>query len=135
MQKLLLLALGIMSLPLVVATCNYEEPKPKETEYQIVKVTTYMAVSGQTDSTPFVTASGFKLSKKNPKKHRIIAVSRDLKRKLKFGKKVKLTGIGKYSGIYVVEDVMNSRFKNRVDILINTTDKPVMFKQAKMIIL
>ena len=94
MQKLFLLTLGVMSLPLVFAVCN-EEPtieSPKEKPYHIVKVTTYMADPRQTDSTPFVTASGFKLSKKNPKKHRIIAVSRDLKRKLKFGKRVKITG-------------------------------------------
>jgi 3D (Asp-Asp-Asp) domain-containing protein len=135
MRNLLLLALGIISLPLIVATCNYEEPIEKPLEYTIVKVTMYTTDVRQTDSTPFITASGFKLNEKNPKKHRIIAISRDLRKKLKFGDKVRLEGIGKYDGEYVVHDLMNKRWKNRIDILINPNDKPTMFKQAKLIIL
>ena len=135
MQKLIWLVLGVMSLHLVFAVCNYEEPKPEEEEFQIVKVTTYTTDPAQTDATPFITASGFKLNKKNPKKHRIIAVSRDLRKKLKFGDKVRLEGTGKYDGIYYVHDLMNVRFRNRIDILINPTDKPTMFKKAKLIIL
>ena len=137
MGKLFALVIGLMCLPLVVAiiTDIPELPKTIEPTYHIVKVTTYTTDPKQTDSTPFITASGFKLNHKNPKKHRIIAVSRDIKRRLKFGERVKLSGIGKYSGIYVVHDVMNARFKNRIDILINPKDKPTMFKQAIMTIL
>ena len=98
-----------------------------------VKVTTYMAVASQTDETPYITASGFKLNKKNPRKHRIVAVSRDLKKKLGFGKKIKLQGTGSYDGVYVVEDVMNKRFKNRIDILINQKDKPVSFVSVTVV--
>jgi 3D (Asp-Asp-Asp) domain-containing protein len=64
-----------------------------------------------------VTASGFKINPKNPKRHRIIAVSRDLKKKYKFGTRVKISGAGKYSGEYRVRDVMNKRYKKRIDIL------------------
>ena len=137
MGKLLALVIGLMCLPLVVAIiADRSEPSQSiQPTYHIVRVTTYTTDPTQTDSTPFITASGFKLNHKNPKKHHIIAVSRDIKRRLKFGKRVKLDGIGKYSGIYVVQDVMNARFKNRIDILINPKDKPTMFTQVKMTIL
>ena len=82
----------------------------------------------------YVTASGFKLDKKNPKKDRVIAVSRDLLDKLKFGDKVILEGIGDWSGEYVVHDVMNKRFRNRIDILINPGDEAIMFKEAKLML-
>lgn len=97
-----------------------------------VTVTTYAPVPSQTDATPFTTASGFKLNPKNPRKHRIIAISRDLKQKLRFGQHVRIEGTGQYDGIYVVHDVMNKRFKRRIDILINPSDKPTMFKNIKL---
>ena len=89
----------------------------------IVTVTTYSVNEAETDSTPTITASGFEVSKTNPKKHRVIAVSRDLKKKLRFGDKVRVTGIGKLSGVYVVRDLMNSRFKNKIDVLINQNER------------
>jgi len=104
----------------------------KGIEPDIVSVTTYSPTIEQTDSTPLITASGYKINPANPKRQRIIAVSRDLKRKYKFGKKVRITGIGKLSGTYTIRDVMNKRFKNRVDILIGEGDKPTSFKNAKL---
>ena len=101
-------------------------------EPDIVTVTTYTPSVEETDSTPLVTASGFKINPKNPKKQRIIAVSRDLKKKYKFGKKVRITGIGKLSGTYTVRDVMNKRYRKRIDILIGTKDKQTKFKKAKL---
>jgi 3D (Asp-Asp-Asp) domain-containing protein len=101
-------------------------------EPDIVTVTTYSPTVEQTDSTPLITASGFKINPTNPKKHRIVAVSRDLKKKYKFGKKIRITGIGKLSGTYTIRDVMNKRYKNRVDILIGEDDKQTSFKNAKL---
>jgi len=98
----------------------------------IVTVTTYSPTIEQTDSTPLVTASGFKINPNNPKKQRIVAVSRDLKKKYKFGKKIRITGIGKLSGTYTIRDVMNKRYKKRVDILIGEDDKQTLFKNAKL---
>ena len=98
----------------------------------IVMVTTYSPTIEQTDSTPLITASGYKINPANPKRQRIVAVSRDLKRKYKFGKKVRITGIGKLSGTYTIRDVMNKRFKKRVDILIGEDDKQTSFKNAKL---
>jgi 3D (Asp-Asp-Asp) domain-containing protein len=98
----------------------------------IVTVTTYSPTIEQTDSTPLITASGFKINPTNPKKQRIVAVSRDLKKKYKFGKKIRITGIGKLSGTYTIRDVMNKRYKKRVDILIGEDDTQTSFKNAKL---
>jgi 3D (Asp-Asp-Asp) domain-containing protein len=97
---------------------------------EIVTLTTYKASESETDSTPNITASGFKIT--NPKKHRIIAVSRDLKKKYKFGQKVRITGAGKYNGTYRVHDVMNKRYRNRIDILIGHNDKQTKLKKVKV---
>ena len=94
-----------------------EEEKKKKKDYRVVSVTMYTVDPLQTDSSPTETASGFIVDSLNPKKHRIIAISHDLRRILKFGKKVRIEGIGKYNGVYVVRDLMNSRFKNKIDIL------------------
>jgi 3D (Asp-Asp-Asp) domain-containing protein len=97
---------------------------------EIVTLTTYKASETETDSTPNITASGFKIT--NPKRHKIIAVSRDLKRKYKFGQKVRITGAGKYNGTYRVHDVMNKRYRKRIDILIGHNDKQTKLKKVKI---
>jgi 3D (Asp-Asp-Asp) domain-containing protein len=97
---------------------------------EIVTLTTYRASESETDSTPNITASGFKIT--NPNKHKIIAVSRDLKKKYKFGQKVRITGAGKYNGTYRVHDVMNKRYKKRIDILIGHNDKQTKLKKVKI---
>jgi 3D (Asp-Asp-Asp) domain-containing protein len=96
----------------------------------IVTLTTYKASESETDSTPNITASGFKIT--NPKKHKIIAVSRDLKKKYKFGQKVRIVGAGKYDGTYRVHDVMNKRYRNRIDILVGHKDKQTKLKKIKV---
>jgi 3D (Asp-Asp-Asp) domain-containing protein len=97
---------------------------------EIVTLTTYKATESETDSTPNITASGFKIT--NPKKHRIIAVSRDLKRKWGWGTKVRIVGAGKYSGTYRVHDVMNKRYRKRIDILVGHNDKQTKLKKVKI---
>lgn len=96
----------------------------------IVTLTTYKATESETDSTPNITASGFKIT--NPKKHKIIAVSRDLKRKMKWGSKVRIVGAGKYDGTYRVHDLMNKRYTKRIDILIGKNDKQTKLKKIKI---
>lgn len=76
-------------------------------------VTAYNAEVGQTDSTPTITAFGTKV------KHRTIAVSRDLHKKgWTVGKKVVINGDvpDKYKGVYVINDLMNKRYKRSIDI-------------------
>ena len=92
---------------------------------KIVSLSTYKADTAETDSTPLVTASGFKLDSLNPKKHRVIAISRDLKELFAFGDQVKLTNAGKFNGIWFIHDVMNKRYKNKIDILINPSDRQI----------
>jgi 3D (Asp-Asp-Asp) domain-containing protein len=88
----------------------------------MVTLTTYTISKAQTDNTPLITASGFKLDSINPYKHRIISISRDLKKIIGFGDAVILENAGKYNGVWRVEDLMNSRFVNKIDILINPND-------------
>ena len=94
----------------------------------LVSLSTYKADTSETDSTPLITASGFKLDSLNPKKHRVIAISRDLKALFAFGDKVKLTNAGKFNGIWFIHDVMNKRYKNKIDILINPSDSQISLK-------
>ena len=100
-----------------------EEDKVAEEFRKVVTLTTYSVTEEETDSTPNITASGFEIDEDNPKKHRIIAVSRDLKRRLKFGEKVILSNAGRFNGIWYVRDLMNSRFTNKIDVLIGEDDK------------
>lgn len=113
-------------------TTNTDIKFSKSIGYETVTLTTYAPTEGETDSTPHLTASGFKIDKNNPKKHRIIAVSRDLKKKWPFGTKVRIRKAGKYNGVYIVKDVMNKRYKRRIDILIGEDDKQITMNNVKI---
>jgi len=133
MNVSVILSLILFILPMEINMMEKKiEMEIKGIEPDIVTVTTYSPTVEQTDSTPLITASGFKINPKNPKKQRIVAVSRDLKKKYKFGKKIRITGIGKLSGTYTVRDVMNKRYRKRVDILIGEDDTQTSFKKAKL---
>lgn len=107
-------------------------PAPSNDAYHVVTMTTYTIERNQTDSNPLETASGYILDKKNPAKHKVIAISRDLKKKFKFSDSVYVTNAGSYDGVYVVEDIMNRRFKDRIDILINPKDKGTLLLNVKI---
>jgi 3D (Asp-Asp-Asp) domain-containing protein len=102
------------------------------TPSEVVTITTYTPSVEECDSTPLITASGFKINERNPKRHRIVAVSRDLKRKYKFGTKLRIKGAGKYDGTYTVRDVMNKRYTKRIDILVGKSDKQTKLKKVKV---
>lgn len=103
---------------------------------QFVTLTIYTPSVSETDSTPNLTASGFKIDLDNPGKHKIIAVSRDLKRKgWKFGRKVRIKKAGKYNGVYTIRDVMNRRHKNRIDVLVGDEQKPIKLKNVEVTLL
>lgn len=93
--------------------------------FKKVSLTTYTTDYNETDSTPLITASGLRLDSLNPKKHRVIAISRDLKELFAFGDKVILTNAGKFNGIWFIHDVMNKKWKNRIDILINPNERQI----------
>ncbi len=107
----------------VIDTEKKVEVKVVDEFEKVVTLTTYSTTKGETDDSPTITASGFEIDEDNPKKHRIIAVSRDLKRRLRFGEKVVLSNAGRFNGVWYVRDLMNSRFKNKIDVLINPNDK------------
>lgn len=79
---------------------------------RIVEVTAYSATKEQCDNDPHIAAS------MKPPKPGTVAVSRDLfDLGWTFGKTVYLKGLGPY----VINDVMNERFKHRVDVFISDT--------------
>lgn len=128
---------------LLTTSIQFEEVKSEEQiadeiiekqkiDYHLVTATTYTIREEQTDSTPLITASGYKLDSLNPKKDKVIAVSRDLKRKFRFGEKVRIKGAGKLDGVYTVRDVMNRRFTKKIDILINPDDSGNKWTKVKM---
>ncbi|MDP4620004.1 MAG: hypothetical protein NWS87_05750 [Sediminibacterium sp.] len=98
--------------------------------FKQVSLTTYTTDSNQTDSTPLITASGLKLDSLNPKKHRVIAISRDLKELFSFGDKVMLSNAGKFNGIWFIHDLMNKKWKNKIDILINPNDRQMSLEKV-----
>ncbi len=72
-----------------------------------VTVTGYNSVREQTDSTPRITAINTGC------REGVVAVSRDLlERGWTFGSKIWIEGYG----VYTIEDVMNSRHRNHIDI-------------------
>ena len=98
-----------------------KEFKVSKKEICKVVATMYYAVQGQCDADPLVTACMFKINPNKATEHKWIAVSRDLLKKnggkFEYGQKVRLVGAGKKSGVYVVADTMNKRFRNKIDIL------------------
>lgn len=101
-----------------------------------VTLTTYSANITETDSTPNITATGFRIDAENAGKHRIVAISRDLKRQgWKFNKKIRVSGAGKHDGIYTIKDLMNGRHRKRVDILIDKDAKHTKMKNIKITLL
>ncbi len=109
-------------------TLKKKKTAPVE-ELHITHVTAsvYFPEEAQTDSTPLITADGSRINETHPKKHKWIAVSRNLLTRwgghIEFGDKVKVSGISdRLDGIYVVRDTMKKRLRNRIDILVGPND-------------
>lgn len=137
MKEILLIAQLIFMIPAKLAETKLADLGLIERKEVIipeiaVTLTTYKAIEGETDSTPLITASGFKIKPNKAREHRIIAVSRDLKKKWKWGTRVRVRGAGKYNGEYRVHDLMNKRYKNRIDVLIGGGDKQTKIRNVKI---
>jgi 3D (Asp-Asp-Asp) domain-containing protein len=88
------------------------------------KSTAYNSLSGQTDSSPFVTATGART------RFGVVALSRDLLRRIPYGSIVRIEDLGSWasgrgrgtynrmlSGVnFIVEDTMNARKRNTIDV-------------------
>jgi 3D (Asp-Asp-Asp) domain-containing protein len=84
-----------------------------------VTATTYKLTAKENGPYGNNMASGYKVSSKHPGNNRVIAVSPDLLKKFPYHTDVLIEGAGKLDGKYKVEDVMSSRWHNRIDILLN----------------
>lgn len=93
----------------------------------VVRATSYTSLASQTDSTPFITATGTRT------RFGVIAVSRDLLRVFPYGTKVMLEDLsGTYSKmlagkVFVVEDTMNARLSNTIDVWLPTNGQSVQW--------
>ncbi len=75
----------------------------------VCTVTFYTPCPAETDSTPYITASGIRV------RPGICAVSRDLEKMgFTFGKTIYVEGLGSFE----IQDRMHRRWKKRVDILV-----------------
>ena len=104
----------------------FENILKKEQKPRIVTVTTY------TVNRKKYTASGFEVTPDNPAAERIIAISRDLKKRFEYGERVLVTGIGVYCGVYIIRDLMGKKWKNRIDILIDPEDEHTKLFNARL---
>jgi 3D (Asp-Asp-Asp) domain-containing protein len=89
----------------------------------IVVATLYNALPNQTDSSPLVTASGESINGLCPESHRWVAVSPDLLEDFPFGECILVEGADEMNGIWRVTDVMNPRYTNYIDFLVEDTRK------------
>ncbi|MDI6785484.1 MAG: 3D domain-containing protein [bacterium] len=88
-----------------------------------VTATAYTPSIFECDSSPFITASGRKV------RDGMIAVSRDLYKILPFGSKVRIK-----NKIYIVEDLMNKRWKKRIDFFMWSKESARTFGKRSVVI-
>ena len=99
-----------------------------------VTATAYTSHPSQTDSTPFITATGART------RLGVIAVSRDLLDDLPYGSRVKLqdlSGGGRFNRlfsdrVFVVEDTMHARWRNRIDVWFPDNGTAIRFGVRKL---
>ncbi|MDB5046266.1 MAG: hypothetical protein JWQ08_2316, partial [Deinococcus sp.] len=93
----------------------------------IVRATAYNSLPGQTDSSPFITATGTRV------RPGVVALSRDLLRSFPYGSKIMLEDMsGRYNNllrgrVFVVEDTMAARKTNSLDIWMGTRSEAIQF--------
>lgn len=117
---LVLLTTLMMPSPIEIgAGIKTARPKPHR-----VTVTAYTNVEACTDSTPNETASLLQIKPRHYGK--IIALSRDLAKQYRFGDRFELRLNGR-THIVEYQDLMNKRFKNRIDLLLPSVRKSLKF--------
>ena len=87
-------------------------PVKEATKKLWVTATAYSSTKWQTDDTPCITSTGYNVCNKTKN---IIAVSRDLVRSLGYHRQVRIPSLYG-SEIFYIEDTMNARFTNRIDV-------------------
>lgn len=90
---------------------------------KVLTVTAYSPRTGETDDTPYHTATNTRV------RPGIVAVSRDLfDEGWVFGRKVYIKGMG----VFTIDDLMHERKRNQVDIFMYETDKALDFGLRKL---
>jgi 3D (Asp-Asp-Asp) domain-containing protein len=79
-----------------------------------IKATYYNPVKEQTDNSPLITSDGTTLNKNS----KSIAVSRDLLKSHPYGSKIFIIEPKNIAGIYTVNDCLNRRYKQQIDIMV-----------------
>lgn len=96
----------------------------------IARATAYNSLASQTDSTPHITATGTRT------RPGVIALSRDLLKVFPYGSRVRIQDLtGKYNfrnRIFIVEDTMNKRKRNSVDIWMYRYRDAIQFGARKV---
>lgn len=91
----------------------------------IARATAYNSLASQTDSTPHITATGTRT------RPGVIALSRDLLKVFPYGTRVHIQDLtGKYNfknRVFIVEDTMNKRKRNSVDIWMYSYRSAIQF--------
>ncbi|WP_104990655.1 3D domain-containing protein [Deinococcus sp. NW-56] len=93
----------------------------------IARATAYNSLAAQTDSTPFITATGTRT------RPGVVALSRDLLRMFPYGSRITIEDLsGKYNHllkgrVFYVEDTMAARKTNSIDIWMGTRSQALQF--------
>jgi hypothetical protein len=121
---------------LFVVLCDVDITEDKKIVTD-VDVTVYSLVPSQTDSTPRITADGTFIKAINYGKLRYCAVSRNLLKShggfLEFNDIIHIDiPNSPFNGPWKVKDVMNPRWKNKVDLLVNENTHPYSYKNVEL---
>ncbi|WP_216319190.1 3D domain-containing protein [Deinococcus aestuarii] len=93
----------------------------------IARATAYSSTPGQTDSTPFITATGTRV------RSGVVALSRDLLRVFPYGSRVTVEDLSGRTGsllrgqVFTVEDTMAARKTNSIDIWMASRGQAIRF--------
>jgi hypothetical protein len=98
----------------------YKEEAVSKPEYEVA-ATMYNATTSQCDKDPLVTAAMFRIHPSRASSQKFVALSRDMLKRwggpFEYGDSIIVSNAGEKDGVYVVADVMNRRFKHRLDFL------------------
>jgi len=132
-----LLRLHFPSLALLIAVFGFSLAQAPRV--MTLKATAYTSSVRETDSTPFITATGART------RIGIVAVSRDMLRGLPYGSKVMLEDLGTPAGVgqgrfnylfrdrvFVVEDTMHPRKRGRLDVWLPDRSTAIRFGVRKV---
>jgi 3D (Asp-Asp-Asp) domain-containing protein len=127
LKALGLLALLVLLLGTVAARTASRKAARTSAVYTVT-ATAYGAVTGQTDSKPFLTADNSRIPRHYGSHTRWLALSRDLLHPwggpFAFGDKVRVTGISPaLDGVYTIHDTMNRRYRHRLDVLAHPRER------------